>query len=419
MTNIEPRHSQGPVGYGPTSFTELFLSMFALGAIVAALWLLVHLFFHVPLLLASVGTLLRGVVAGPGSSELLASLGLGVVAGIVVGAVRLRHTSLVLDELVGAVLSPETFTAATVRWSAAAFSVAIGVGSGLVVARLGIVGVEAEVASVVGPLLSGGCFWGCPPGSGSGDLTVTLFAIALIVVALTVLWSIGAAGLFAAVGKGLASGGAQGAGKAIGLALVLFLTRLRTTGLTDIASRSKPGKLTAEAACASFIESTSVGPNAVERRRIVEPYLAWLRERGISQGAGTLGDVHAYSAQSARTKELEKQKAMTAGLARNRNEPGWNEQKHLRVPRGIARSAAELEIEVLRALIDKVPSMVRERDPVNRMTTTDGAPVFDGSNATLFHSDWFRRSLLAGIREGAIVGMVSAVLTVGLLLVAR
>lgn len=222
------------------------------------------------------------------------------------------------------------------------------------------------------------------------------------------------------MGKGLASGGAQGAGKAIGLALVLFLTRLRTTGLTNIALRSKPGKLTAEAACASFIASTPVGPDAVERRRIVAPYVAWLRERGISQGVGTLGDVHAYSAQSARTQQLEEQKAMTAGLARNRSEPGWNEQKHLRVPRGIARAAADLEIEVLQALIDEVPSMVRERDPVSRMTTTDGAPVFDGSNATLFHAEWFRRSLVVtGIREGAIVGMVSTVLTLGLLLVAR
>lgn len=420
MTNIEPRNSRGPLGYGPTSFTELFLSIFALGAIVATLWLLVHVFFHVPLLLAAVGTLLRGVLAGSGSSELLASLGLGVVAGIVVGAVRLRHTSLVLDEFVGAVLSPETFTAATVRWSAVAFSIAIGLGSGLVVARLGIVGVEAEVESVVGPLLSGGCFWGCPPGSGgSGDLTVTLFAIALIVVALTVLWSIGAAVLFAAMGKGLANGGAQGAGKAIGLALVVFLTRLRTTGLTNLASRSKPGKLTAEAAYASFIASTPVGPDAVERRRIVAPYVAWLRERGILEGAGTRGDVRAYCAQSARTQQLEKQKAMTAGLARNRGEPGWNEERHLRVPRGIARSAAQLEIEVLQALIDEVPSMIREGDPVNRMTATDGAPVFDGSNSTLFHAEWFRRSLVTGIREGAIVGTVSAVLTLGLLLVAR
>jgi hypothetical protein len=245
MVTIKPQQSPSPFAYGPQTFTDLLLGFMALGAIGAAIYVV----FHLPYLFSAGGALLAGVVTGPFASvgEMLASVALGALAGVAVGAIRLKLRSRVVDELVGAVLAPETLTAAKVGWAAAALAVAISVGSGLAVGRLGVVGVEVGASTVVGPLLTAACLWGCPPGAGDGDLFVTFVAIVLIVIVLTLVLSIGVTAIFAAAGKGLVAGAAQGTGHALGLAIVLMLTRLRTTGLTDAGHRGTPGKLTFDA----------------------------------------------------------------------------------------------------------------------------------------------------------------------------
>lgn len=406
-------HGPGPIIYGPQSFLELIGGFAVLGAAAAGIYLL----FYLPSLLAGLWALLAGTVVGPLPllGDMLSSLVLGVIAGAVVGAIRIRlnRRSAVIDELVGAVLSQDAITAAKVRWSAAALAIAIGAGSGLAIGRLGIFNAGDTSATVVGPLLAGACFWGCPPGAGGGgDPFVALVAIALIVVLLTVLLSLGVTAVFVAGAKGLATGAAQGVGHAVGIATAIAVSRLRTTALTQ-SQYGRPGKLTFEGACAQFVDQ---GP--AERREIVEPFLNWLRSRGLA--VATMGaHIDAYCAQSARALEFEAQNVKTSHLTMNPNDPEWNEQKHLRVPRGIARRAAAQEKAVLYALADEVPRLVARQDPTLRMTATDGAPVFDGLTATLFHPRFLQGSLLTGMRDGAIVGAVGAVLSLGVLLVSR
>lgn len=91
-----------------------------------------------------------------------------------------------------------------------------------------------------------------------------------------------------------------------------------------------------------------------------------------------------YCRQSAVVKELEEQIAKTAGLAKEPGEPGWDQPKHLRVPRGIRRTLAELEKEVLRGLADEVPGACAAARS-DSADDHDGAALFDGTDATLFH----------------------------------
>jgi hypothetical protein len=414
MANIKgQQHGQGPFAPGPKSFLELIGGFAVLAAYGAGIYVL----FHLPSLLAVVGTILAGSIAGPLPlfGEIAESVALGMIAGLIVGIIRLQldRKSDVLDELVGAILSPEAITAAQVRWSAAALAVGIGAGTGLAIGRLGILGSHGTAPSVVGPLLAGACFWGCPSGTGGGgDVLVVLFAITLVVMLLAVIMSFGVTLVLAATAKGLATGAAQGGGRAIGIAAAVALSRLRWTALTNAGRYGRPGKLTFETASAKFVEGRP------ERREIVPPFLDWLRSRHIPP-ASMGSQVDAYCAQSARTRELEAQNAKTAHLARRPAEPGWNEQKHLRVPRGIARRAAEFEKTVLRELAVEVPRLIERQDPTLRIASTDGAPAFDGSTATLFHQGYLGKSLLTGIREGAIVGAVGAVLSLSVLVASR
>jgi hypothetical protein len=108
-----------------------------------------------------------------------------------------------------------------------------------------------------------------------------------------------------------------------------------------------------------------------------------------------------YCRQSACAKELEEQIAKTAGLAKEPGEPGWDQPKHLRVPRGIRRTVAELERSYAGSPT-RYRGLCSGAFRTRRMTTTDGAPAFDGTDATLFHPRWLWRNLLAGLREGAI-----------------
>lgn len=89
-----------------------------------------------------------------------------------------------------------------------------------------------------------------------------------------------------------------------------------------------------------------------------------------------------YCRQSAVVKELEEQIAKTAGLAKEPGEPpGCGQPKHLRVPQ---RTVAELEKEVLRGLADEVPGACAAARS-DSADDHDGAALFDGTDATLFH----------------------------------
>jgi hypothetical protein len=107
-----------------------------------------------------------------------------------------------------------------------------------------------------------------------------------------------------------------------------------------------------------------------------------------------------YCRQSACAKELEEQIAKTAGLAKEPGEPGWDQPKHLRVPRGIRRTLAELEKEVLRGLADEVPGACAAARS-DSADDHDSAALFDGQTRRS-STALAGRNLLAGMREGAI-----------------
>jgi hypothetical protein len=374
----------------------------------------IFLLFHLPLLGSSVASLLLASIRAPWVSpgEMTASFLLGAAGAIVIWIIKRRVRSRVVEELVGATISTDTVTALKIGRMEAVLSILIGVFSSIVVDRLDVLGVHSGATSELGMLLSAGGGGG-GAGAGGGDLFVILVAVVIVVILLTMLGAVGISAVLSAAAKGMLGGAAEGAGRATGIAIMLTLTRLGTTLVTDQGRRGKAGRLTLAAACEEFIASSSAGADAQERRAVVEPYLDWLRRLDIEPDAPALArHVEVYCRQSKRRREFEDHLAKTANLAREPGQPGWEREKPMRVARGVARDAAEREVRILGELAAAVPSRMREQDPTLRMSTTDGAPVFDGTLATLLHARWFSAGLRTCVREGVLVGALVGIISV-------
>ena len=82
----------------------------------------------------------------------------------------------------------------------------------------------------------------CPTGGSGGGLAAALL-IGLCLFLLVLALSVGVGAVLAALGKGLVGGAAQGGAQALGVAIVLALTRVWTTRLADAASRAPPEPL--------------------------------------------------------------------------------------------------------------------------------------------------------------------------------
>jgi hypothetical protein len=370
-----------------------------------------------------------------GLGALLTTLWLGLCAGVLTAIVRLKGRKRIIEELITAVLSPETITALQVRWSATALFLAIGLGSGFLAASLGLTGDHGAVASslsFVGPWVSGACVLKCPTGGGGGGLAAALL-IGLCLFLLVLALSVGVSAVLAALGKGLVGGAAQGGAQALGVAIVLALTRLWTTRLADAASRAPPEPLSLPDAIGEYARSqggdawtayalwqrkerVEATPEAFSayKGEVVKEYLHWLAREGIEVTTASLAQGQdAYLAQSRRWREhLKVEREAQAWPVYARGTPEEIRQRPLRKTRWHAADDARFERRVLGDLATTLEQAAKDREPRNRIRASDDAPVFDGSQEALFHPRWFRSAIYTGMREGALVGVVSTILAI-------
>ncbi len=371
-----------------------------------------------------------------GLTAIIPSFFLGILAGILTAVVRLRAKSRIIDELIAAIIEPGTVSALQVRWSSAAEAVLIGLLSSVIAVYLGFTDVQAvDTTSFIGPLLSSVCWQTCGVGGG-GAGAASIIAIAIILIIVVLLVSIGVATILAFLAKSVVTSGVHGGARSLGLAITLALTRLWTTRLTKLASRSPAGRLSLQSAVNSFIEeergnawrwyqdwmrrergTATLAGFLTLKRDVVTAYLDWLKQKHKDITLEMFGN-HPICYQKFSLRWIEHQRIERTAVHWPKYKRGTPEeiaQRPLRKARWHAQDDAKFEARLLEDLSKHVRQIAHDRDPVNRMVPTDDAPAFDGSVATLFHDHWLTSALQTGVRDGLVIGCVSGVLELILL----
>jgi hypothetical protein len=164
----------------------------------------------------------------------------GVLAGFLIGLIRLWRRSEVLEQLVDSAASADTVTAARIGFWGLTVHALVGALSGAIVGLLGLISpLQAFDGSTsfladhaflpAISLLTGAGFFnagGAPPGA--GDIHFNLFILVLLIVLATMVVSALATTGLAWWANVLASGAARGAGSAVGSSLLVALTGLLT-----------------------------------------------------------------------------------------------------------------------------------------------------------------------------------------------
>jgi hypothetical protein len=366
---------------------------------------------------------------------IISALYLGVAAGVLTAIIRLKWQKRVIEELVSAVLEPETVSVAQVSWTAAALLVAVGLAGSYIVAQVGVPGPHDTVlASVAEPLVSAACVHTClSAGGGGAGGFVAVLMIGLIVFLLVMLCAVGIATTVAVAANGLVIGGVHGAARELAIAVVLVLTRLWTTRLTDTTWRSPPGRLSVETAIDKYLAaghgeaglrySDWMRREGIARRsasfqsyksEVTNTYLDWLRARGMKLTADSLEKFrHEYLSQSTRRLAHDEYERLAHSWpSYKRGSPQEIEQRPLRKARWHARDDAACEEAVLAEMGAEVGRILQERDPTQRMAATNDAPAFNGSQETFFYQHWLRDAVLTGVRTGACAGLAAALLAI-------
>jgi hypothetical protein len=317
--------------------------------------------------LEATGTLVVGLVTGPWPSvaDILLAAGSGLAAGLLLGWLRrLGIDHRVVTELVATTLSPETLDAAKLGRTVLFFHMAMGTVIGLGIGMLGVAAPLLGDTETITALQMAAI--GSGPGGGGPPFAVVV-ALMVVIAVLALIAAVLLTSAAAAIAKGVVTGAIAGASKEWGMAAALALTRLWTTRLTADAAAAPPRSTPFRAAVEQMTDSD-----------LTRNYLHWLDRQGIAVTVTAI---------------VEHRTSYEADLNRQRSPlryKGW--------------------LRDLSSWVWAVESMAKRREPQNRMHDTEEAPVFDGSQETLFHRRWFRSTLLTGAVEGALAGGVYAAL---------
>lgn len=396
------------------------LAILGMALLVGGLFALLEFIAAVPV---AVG-LLKGLYLGtwPAFSEILATATLGGLGGLVIGLLRFwrKKSHGVVNELIATAASPDTITALRLGVIAVGFTTALGLLGGALGGALGAspsgLSPDTALALVIGG--GGGLGGGGFGGAGEGELSLLtlLIAVTLLVILLTTLFSLGLGLVGFSVTKSAVLGGVAGGARGFGELAALMLTRLGTVRLTAMAHEAPPGPLATAAIIEAHLAPIADPAQRAETKAWIDEYESWIARQPVPPDLlGWDSPVDRYIPGAPRWREYQECLAHYESLPKHqRYSPEWEAQHDERVRLRQLNDRAKAEKSALELYAGTVRKMRTARDPSKRMETSDSAPTYDGTAATLFHPGStmaaLKEALYSGVYAGAVTAIIACVL---------
>ena len=349
-------------------------------------------------------------------ADLFPNMLLGICAGLIIGLIRyIKISNKIIEEVISTAVSWEAITSFKLGASLALHHILIGMVSGLLVGLIGIpfLADSAFPETGAGHILQSLCFWGCPgggPPGGEDGIFSALLAILIVILFCTLFLSLGVSAVLAKVASAMITEASSGGGQAIGVAIVLAMTRLWTIRLK---SDSPPKVLT-------FNEILGV---SILNSDLVRRYVGWLQRKGVQLTLDSIShNADAFAALIDKeyedktiheAKTDERQEGPSSSWQQRRSDRRW--RKRMRKEEDHKQSLEFLKNfpDILRSHMnsqESLKSRIEEGDPSLRMENVPGEPLFDGTAKTLLYPGWFTRAMFGGLKAGALVGIVETLI---------